>query len=78
MAYEPEVTEEEAAETLTLPPEFEFDGEPGDTITLKLVSRGEDGSLQVQRVTETAKEEPAEDEELTTTLRRDMAAIPEE
>lgn len=74
---------EQEAETLTLPPEFKFDGEPGDIITLKLVARGEDGSLRVERVAEDVDvdaepDESPDDEDLKTTLRRDMAAIPPE
>lgn len=72
MSYDDDAMEE--APIFTLPPEIKFEGEPGAILKLKLVERGDDGSLKVSIM----DEEPAEDEDLKTTLRRDMAAISEE
>lgn len=71
MSYDDDAMEE--APIFTLPPEIEFEGEPGAILKLELVERGS-GGTKVRIV----DEEPAEDEDLKTTLRRDMAAISEE
>jgi hypothetical protein len=72
MVY-PEPESGDEGDTLTIP-DFEFSGEPGDIISLKFLGDG-----KFQRVmTEEADDEPPEDEDLKTTLRRDMAAIPPE
>lgn len=69
LAEKPETRED----TFFLPAGFE--GEPGEILSVKVVGKTEDGRLEVEKVKESA---PEEEEDLVSTLRKDMAAEPEE